>query len=200
MAETRLAPAALPPRRSRSRWLAALAVVVLSGCASLLPHGRSEDVSPFATFEDARAALDRVEPYRTNTAGLKELGFDTQASTNVREIAYPQLIARVVESPYLPLAELDAGIRECISARERCRAYEFRFSRIQRERQGNFLLDFLNFRRITHTSGWRFEGLVLVRADGMVLFRNHAGEPRIESTEEQRNPLGPLQSLESTIR
>lgn len=196
-------PAAIPATRrcrSRLRRLGMLAIVALSGCASLLPHGRSEDVSPFATFEAARDALGRIEPYRTTVVGLKELGFDTQASTNVREIAYPQLIAHLVESPYQPLAELDSGIRECIAARQHCRAYEFRFSRIKRERRGDFFLDFLNFRRITHTSGWRFEGVVLVRDDGIVLFRNYAGEPRIESTEEQRNPLGPLQSLESAIR
>ena len=198
-----VSPAAPPAPPGLARhWhrLAMLVLVALTGCASLLPHGGSEDVSPFATFEAAREALDRVEPYRTNVEGMKALGFDPKASTNVREIPYPQLIARLVETPYLPLAELDSGIRECIAARQRCQAYEFRFSRIQRERRGDFLLDFLNFRRITHTSGWRFEGVVLVRDDGMVLFRNHAGEPRIESTEEQRNPLGPLQSLEGTFR
>jgi hypothetical protein len=182
------------------RFLAVLSITGLSGCASLLPHGQSEDVSPFPTFEAAREALDRIEPYRSNVDGLKALGFDTSASTNVREVPYPQLIAHLVETPYLPLADLDAGIRECIAVRERCRAYEFRFSRIKRERQGDFVADLLNFRRVTRTSGWRFEGVVLVRDDGLVLFRNHAGEPHIESTEDLRNPLGPLQSLDSFFR
>ena len=181
------------------RWLAVLALAGLSGCASLLPHGRSEEVSPFPDYESAREALLRIEPYRTNIDGMKALGFDTLASKNVREIAYPQLIAHLIDSPYLPLGDLDAGIRECVASRERCRAYEFRFGRVNRQREGAFVSDLLNFRRITHTTGWRFEGTVLVRDDGLVLFRNHAGEPRIESTEEQRNPLGPLQSLDGFV-
>ena len=44
----------------------------------------------------------------------------------------------------------------------------------------------------TEISGWRFQGLVVVR-DGVVLFRNYGGEPQIKQTERQSNPLGPLQ-------
>jgi hypothetical protein len=175
---------------------AAFLVAMLSGCAQLLPQARSEESSPFATFEDARSAIERVEPHRTTLQEMKTLGLDPQASTNVREVPYPQLVSQLVESSSLALAELDVGIRECIDARQRCRAYQFRFSRILRDRSGSFLLDFLNFDRTTRTSGWRFEAVVLVRDDGVILFRNHAGEPRIDTIERVRNPLGPLQSVD----
>jgi len=61
-----------------------------------------------------------------------------------------------------------------------------------RQRDGNFWADFFNFRRHTTVAGWHFQSLVVVR-DGVVLFRNYGGEPRIARTEVRRNPLGPLQ-------
>jgi hypothetical protein len=36
------------------------------------------------------------------------------------------------------------------------------------------------------------DALVVV-TDGKVLFRNHGGQPQIDRTERQVNPLGPLQ-------
>lgn len=187
-------------RQNVAHWACVLAAVTLSGCASLLPRGHSEEVSPFGSFKSARDAIERVEPYRTTVEGMRALGFDAHASTNVREIPFPQLIGHLVENPYLPPADLDPGIRECIAVRQRCRAYLFHFSRMVRQRTGHFVLDFLNFKRVTRTSGWRFEGVVLVRDDGLVLFRNHGGEPNVESTEVARNPLGPFQSLENALR
>ena len=73
-----------------------------------------------------------------------------------------------------------------------CQAYEFQLGRETTRREGGFLPDFLNFRRTTRVTGWRFEGLLAVR-DGVVLFRSHGGEPRTDRTERQVNPLGPLQ-------
>ena len=40
-----------------------------------------------------------------------------------------------------------------------CDAYVFKFGNIERERHGSFFADFLNFRRITRTFGWHFEGV-----------------------------------------
>ena len=90
------------------------------------------------------------------------------------------------------LTMLDAGIRDCIESRQACRAYEFTFGHQNSRREGSFWADFLNFRRRTEITGWRFLGLVVVR-DGVVLFRNYGGEPQIRQTERQSNPLGPLQ-------
>jgi len=92
----------------------------------------------------------------------------------------------------VPLDSADPGIRDCILARDQCVAYQFEFGTERRRREGGFMLDFLNFRRVTHVTGWRFEGLVAVR-QGIVLFRSHGGEARIDRTERQHNPLGPLQ-------
>ena len=62
----------------------------------------------------------------------------------------------------------------------------------QRQREGNFFLDFLNVQRITSITGWRFEGLIVL-IDDTVLFRNFSGEARIDRTDRLLNPLGPFQ-------
>ncbi len=166
--------------------------LTLAACASLLPHGDSDQPSGFASFDDAARALNRVVPYQTTVDELKRLGFDVDASPNVTLFAYPQVTARLSPDSDVPFEALDPGIRDCILARQACRAYEFHLGREYRQREGTFLLDFLNFRRRTHVTGWRFDALVVVR-DGLVLFRSHGGEPRTDRTERQVNPLGPLQ-------
>jgi hypothetical protein len=172
---------------------AAVASLLLAGCANLLPRAHSDDHSPFETFEAARSALGKVVPYRTTLAELNALGFDVESSANVRRIPYPQLVAVLMPNPNLPLDQIETGLRDCLAARQACRAYEFRMGRLQRERQLPLLPDLLNFRRVTHITGWRFEGLLVVR-DDVVVFHSHGGEPRIDRTERRVNPLGPFQA------
>lgn len=177
---------------SRRVYFLSVLMLLLAACGSLLPRGSTESQSGFASFEAARDAIERVKPYETTVAQLKDLGFDVQASANVRQIPYPEVVARLAPNPSVPLAMLDPGIRDCIEARQLCRAYEFSFGRQNSYREGSFWADFLNFRRRTEITGWRFQGLIVAR-DGVVLFRNYGGEPQIKQTERQSNPLGPLQ-------
>jgi hypothetical protein len=152
----------------------------------------SDTRSSFDSFEAAQQAIERVVPFRTTVEELGALGFDVRANANVTLIPYPALIERLAPNQSVPLDALDPGIRECILSHMACQTYQFHIGRQSRRREGGFWADFLNFRRVTEVSGWRFEALVAVR-DGVVLFRNFGGEPRIARTELQRNPLGPLQ-------
>jgi len=177
--------------------LICLGCVALAGCASWLPRTRSDDVSHFNSYDEARVAIEQVKPYQTRVADLKALNFDLDASANVQQLPYPQWVGMLVQAN-VPLDRADIGIRDCLAAEQSCRAYVFRFGNLARERRGNFVADFLNFRRITHTRGWRFEGVLLVR-DDVVLFRNHGGQPSIELVEDRSNPLGPFQSLGESV-
>ena len=172
--------------------------LLLGGCANLLPRGDSERPSGFDSFEAAAHSFDAVVPYRTTVKQLSALGFDLQSSSNVTLIQYPQLTGRLAPDRGVPFEAIDPGIRDCIVARLACQAYEFHLGRERSRREGGFLSDFLNFRRTTHVTGWRFEGLLAVR-DGVVLFRSHGGEPRIDRTERQVNPLGPLQGAGDAV-
>lgn len=180
----------------RIAWL--FSCLLLCGCANLLPRGDSEKPSGFDSFEGAAQAFDAVVPYRTTVDQLSALGFDLQSSPNVTLIQYPQLTARLAPDRGVPLEAIDPGIRDCIVARLACQAYEFHLGREASRREGGFLADFLNFRRTTHVTGWRFEGLIAVR-DGILLFRSHGGEPRTDRTDLQVNPLGPLQGAGDAV-
>lgn len=107
-------------------------------------------------------------------------------------IPYPNIVARLAPYAGVPVEQLEPGIRACIQAQTRCTGYLFRFQKEDRQRVGNFFADFLNVRRVTHTTGWSFDAIVVVR-DELVLFRNVGGEPRVERFERHTNPLGPLQ-------
>lgn len=163
-----------------------------TGCAALFPNSSSEISSPFLSFEAARSAIQQVIPYRTKVTDLAALGFDPQSNYNVTLIPYPDIVGRLAPHPGVPLSAMDPGVQACIAAQNACRAYVFRLGSEQRQREGNFFLDFLNVQRITSITGWRFEGLIVL-IDDTVLFRNFSGEARIDRTDRLLNPLGPFQ-------
>lgn len=169
-----------------------LALALLAGCSSMLPRGSTDTPSPFASYAEAQSAAQRIVPFETQVRQLAGLGFDPQEGRNVTVIPYPDILARLAPYSGVPLDQLDSGIRACISIKSDCRGYVFRFERQDRRREGSFVADFFNVQRVTHVTGWWFEALVVV-GDDRVLFRNVAGEARIERLEKHRNPLGPLQ-------
>jgi hypothetical protein len=61
------------------------------------------------------------------------------------------------------------------------------------------LLDFLNFRRNTVTTGWKFSALIVV-IDDTDVYKQWDGQPKIETTEARTNPLGPLQSMGEALK
>ena len=174
------------------RFLAPAALVLLAGCSSLLPRGNAEAPSRFDSYADARAAAERIVPFQTKVSELADLGFDTQSPKNVTVVPYPNIVSRLAPYSGVPVEQLEPGIRECIHAQTRCTGYVYRFQREDNKREGSFIADFLNVHRVTHSTGWSFEAIVVV-SDGLVLFRNVGGEPWVERYERHTNPLGPLQ-------
>jgi hypothetical protein len=163
-----------------------------SGLSFLLPSSSAVSPSQFGSYQAAREALEKAVPYETTLDELKALGFDPYASVNVTVIPYPEVVSRLAPYSGVPLDALDRGVRDCILAQARCSAYVFHIARNDRQRDGNFFLDFLNINRHVQQTGWSFDGMVVVR-DGVVLFRNVGGAPNINTTEKTVNPLGPFQ-------
>jgi hypothetical protein len=56
----------------------------------------------------------------------------------------------------------------------------------------------LGFSKSTHITGWKFNGLLLIK-DGVVIYKLTGGQPSIAHQEEDNNPLGPVQSLGGSI-
>ena len=159
------------------------------GCTTLLPRGKSIAESPWQKYPDAKSAFDAIIVGTTTVEQLKELGFDITSSPNLKVLNYLDIAATVQA---IPIQELDPGLQACLRARSDCRAYVFEPKRTYTKRVGNFWLDFLNFRRKTHETGWRFKALV-VFVNHHVAYKLSSGEPNINQLQDQINPLGPLQ-------
>ena len=171
-----------------------LVAFIVSGCAALLPGGRQETVAPWHSFEDVKAAYDRIEPYVTKVADLRALGYDPAKTPNVTILNYSQVVKTAVPQPSFSIEDQPQGIRDCIRAADRCVGYTLEQSQIKRKRVGNFFLDFLNFDRETRISGWRFSALIVV-VDATVVYKQWSGQPLVRQIDRNRNPLGPLQGV-----
>ena len=177
--------------------LLVLVATLAAGCASLLPKTRSETEAPWKTFEEVKRTFDSIEPGRTTLQELKQLGYDPYVNPNVTVLNYSDVISK-----YAPNAArdeyLEPGIRECLKTQTRCNAYSLDHRRIQRDRVGNFFLDFINYERRTEITGWRF-GAVIVVVDDRVVHKSWSGVPAIREVEENFNPLGPLQDRSASL-
>ncbi len=171
-----------------------LTLLLLGGCASLLPESKTEVRAQWSSYDDARATFDQIVPGKTTLADLAALGIDPAKSANVTILNQSDLLRRFVVVPSLDAHMLDDNLRRCLEAREACFAYGVEQTYTERKRTGNFMLDFLNFKRHTEIRGWKFEAVIVVNAD-TVAFKVWAGKPKIEEVENVRNPLGPLQGV-----
>lgn len=149
--------------------------------------------SPWRTFEDAKRAFDDIELGNSDRNAVHRLGFDPSSTPNVHILNYSQIASAVLPGGRLvPDEPLPTGIRDCIQAQGRCVGYQLEENRIKKRRVGGFWTDFMNFRRETSITGWRFKALVVL-VDDQVVFKQWSGQPQIRETAVKRNPLGPLQ-------
>jgi outer membrane murein-binding lipoprotein Lpp len=171
-----------------------LGSVVLAGCSSLLPTADVATQQAWASFEEARAAVERVVPRETTRAELSAAGIDPLTNAAVTILGFPDVMQRFASGTVLDPKELDLGIRECLAAGNDCTGYAIQVRRSDRRRIGNFWADTFNFRRETDVTGWNFNALLLFVGD-VVSYKVHGGQPLIHEKEVSRNPLGPLQGL-----
>jgi hypothetical protein len=145
-----------------------------SGCGSLLPTTKQTSKSHWNSFEEAKAAFDKIIPYKTTAEEMKELGFDPFSKPNIKILNYVDIINRFIPNPSIKIEDLDEGIQTCIKARAYCQAYEFAPQDIRSKRYGNVLLDLFHFRRNVTQSGWRFEAFIVL-VDGIVVYKMWGG-------------------------
>ena len=179
--------AALP----RTITLLALAALA-AGCAELLPKSRTETEAAWSSFDEARAAIEQIEPYKTTRSDLKARGIGVERDPTITLLSHVDIAVRFPICGVLRAEDVDPGIRDCLKAGKACNAYQINLRRTNRNRVGNFWLDALRFRRQTDVTGWTFNALVLF-VDDMAVYAVFGGQPAIHEVEVERNPLGPLQ-------
>lgn len=181
-------------RRAERAFPLLAAALLLHGCAALLPQSKTEVRAQWKSYGEARATFDEIVPGKTTVADLATLGINPASSSNVTILNQADLLRRFVVVPSLDTRMLDDGLRRCLEARDGCFAYGIEQTHIDRKRNGNFFLDFLNFQRNTEISGWKFEAIIVINVD-TVAFKIWGGKPNIQEVENVRNPLGPLQGV-----
>ena len=167
---------------------------LLSACASLLPTAQDKSVQPWKSFEEAMASYNKIEPFVTDLDAVRKLGFDPFKTPNVRILNHAQVVQLVLPQPIHDEGMVPPGILVCMKANDACQGLFMESNRLDRDRVGNFLLDFMNFKRKTVTTGWKFSALIVVVGDGVV-YKQWSGSPNILEESVQKNPLGPLQGI-----
>jgi hypothetical protein len=174
--------------------------LLMAGCAALLPTSKVDVQTSWRNYSDAQALFEKITVNRTRAEDLKALGIDAETTPNVAFLNHADLLRRFANAPAMDTNMIDEGLRACLRKLQKCTAIEIEESHLQRERIGNFWLDFLNFRRETKISGWKFDA-IFVLDDGLVVYKVWSGKPVIREFEESRNPLGPFQGVgETTLR
>lgn len=167
--------------------------MLVTGCASLLPTGKTLVNSPWQDYNGALADYERIIPGRTRVEELTAIGFDPFKVPNIRILNATDTINIFMTNPSMRMENLDPGVQRCAEARSRCTSYRIEPSLLNSKRVGNVLLDLLTFKRHTIATGWEFKGLIVL-VDDVVVYKDPAGgRPTVHTEDEQIKPLGPLQ-------
>lgn len=187
----------MPQGCARKIFIGLLIASLLAACSSLLPTAQDKSVQPWSTFEEAKASYDRIEPFVTDMNTVRSLGFDPFKTPNIKILNHAQVVQAVLPPPIEGNGVVPAGILECIKAQDACRGYVMEPRRLKKDRVGNFMLDFMNFKRETVTTGWKFGALIVIVGD-KVVYKQWSGSPNIQEETVQKNPLGPFQGMGSS--
>lgn len=176
-----------------------IAALLLSGCQNLLPDARDRTLDRWHTFEEARATVEAIEPFKTTRADLAANGIDPIHNPAITILSYPDVVQRFSAGAAVLPNQLDPGVLKCLTSGKACTGYQIAARRIKRERTGNFWLDSLAFNRESTMTGWTFTATILFVED-LTVFAVWGGQPAVNERQVQRNPLGPIQGWGDMIR
>src|SRR5919206_5076288 len=130
--------------------LAAVALVLfVAGCGSLLPKSHEVTASPWRTYQDAQEAFDKIVPGQTTIADLRQMSLDPTSNPNIAILNYADVMRKFMLNQSFSVNDLDGGVRDCVMAKVSCRGFEVTQSMVNKNRQGNVVLDVLGFYRET---------------------------------------------------
>jgi len=113
-------------------------------------------------------------------------------------LTYLDVIQRFIPNQSITKEDLAEAVRDCLEAKDGCRALELELDVVKGKRTGNVLLDIFGFVRKNRETGWRFKALLVLR-DDLVVYKLSSGEPTVDRFEERVKPLGPLQELDDLL-
>ena len=171
-------------------------MLITVGCKSLLPEKTTDSKSPWESFEQARGSFAKVKLGVTTLDDLRKAGIDIDKLPNVKHLTYLDIANKFGMIGMKPdgRIKVPAGVLMLVKAGERGRAYEIDAENIKHTRTGNFLADWLGFRKTKHETGWKFK-ILIIAIDNKVEYVLHSGTPQVDNVTKEKNPLGPFQNL-----
>jgi hypothetical protein len=168
------------------------------GCTTLLPRSKETTRGPWQSYKDAQLTFDKVIPGQTTLGELKDLKLHPDSNANIVILNYADVMRRFLPNSSVTMADLDGAVKACIDAKTACVGYEVNQKYLNKNREGDVVADVLGFHRETETTGWAFNGLVLVKS-GVVIYTLTGGQPDIKQHEESTSMLGPVQGLSQKL-
>ena len=178
--------------------LAVIGIILSIGCSSMLPTKHTTTHTQWDNYSQLHTIIHNVRAGLT-LEDVKSLGIDVDKTKNVEVLTHLDVAKRFgligLRDPNLKIPE---GVQRMVDAAEQGRGYELTVQSTLEAREGSFWRDFLQFKRITRTTGWKFS-VLLITVDNKIVYVLHKGNPNINSITIEKNPLGPFQKLNGYV-
>ena len=168
------------------------------GCKSLLPAKTVQTHTEWSEYHQLKNLAHHIHAGQT-LEDIKSLGLDVDKTTNVEVLTHLDVAKRFgligMKDPNLKIPE---GVLKMINAAEKGRGYELTVENTFEKREGTFWKDFMGFKRIKRTTGWKFS-ILIITVEDKIHYVLHKGLPNINRLEVEKNPLGPFQKLNGYV-
>lgn len=173
-------------------------LLVAVGCSGLLPKKYTVTHNQWTEYEQISVIGNHIHAGQ-NINDLKLVGVDVDKTKNIEHLTHLDvakkfgLIGHKDDSLKTP-----AGVQKMLDAAEKGRGYELTVQHTTETREGNFWKDFFKFKRITRTTGWKYN-ILIITVNDKVEYVLHKGNPNINRLTIEKNPLGPFQSINGYV-
>jgi hypothetical protein len=172
-------------------------LALTTGCQNLFLSTRSSTEARWTNWDQVNISFNKIVPNRTTVKELKRMGFDPSVTPNICIMPFVDIVPIFMPNPNIHVADLPLGVQIYVEAKTNNVAYSVQLQDVRQKRHGNIFLDVFGFKRLTHGSGWRFKGLILIK-NNVVVYTLSSGQPNISTEDSIVKPLGPFQDMQDS--
>ena len=176
----------------------ALVLIVTAGCNGMLPKKYTVTHNHWTKYSQVRTIGDSIRAGQSLDE-LKTIGVDVENTKNVNHLTHLDVAEKFGLLGFKDRSlKTPPGVQRMLDAAEKGRGYELTVEHTTQAREGSFWRDFLNFKKITRQTGWKFS-ILIITVDNKVEYVLHKGNPNINTVTVEKNPLGPFQKLNGYV-
>jgi len=177
----------------------ALVAFVVSGCSGMLPKRYTITHNQWTDYNQVLSIGNNIRAGQSLDE-LKTLGVDVHNTENIEHLTHLDVAKKfgLIGGKKDASLKTPDGVQLMLDAAERGRGYELTVENTNEAREGSFWRDFLNFKKINRTTGWKYS-ILIITVDDKVQYVLHKGNPNINKVTIEKNPLGPFQKLNGYV-